>query len=78
MSSFPILPTLYATYSNPITEDRIERAAERLTNVVDAIYMDGPMTLEEYDAAMASIKAWVDRYFVIMKTNATNWPDNCA
>ena len=74
MSNFPILPTLYATPAKPITESRIERVVEQLTNVVDAVYMDGPMTHEEYETAMASIKAWADRYYVIMKTNATHWP----
>lgn len=53
--SLPMFPCLdYA----PITEDRIERAVERLVDCADAQFMAGKATQAQYDAWSRQLSAW--------------------
>ena len=50
----PIFPILY----NP-TEDRIERMAERMFDLGDAILMRGDATQEQYDAWASQLSRYI-------------------
>lgn len=42
----------------PVTEERVERAVERLFNSADAIFLKGGATQAQYDAWSARLAAW--------------------
>lgn len=42
-----------------LTEDEIERRAERIMNVIDRSYMRGEITAEMYDMLVKDIDQWV-------------------
>jgi len=56
----PIFPCLDYYY---ITEERIERAVERLVNRADRAYMDGKATQEQYDAWQRALNRWTDEQY---------------
>lgn len=51
----PLFPPVYA----PITEDRVERMAERMMDIGDAIFLRGDATQEQYDAWVAKLNKYV-------------------
>lgn len=53
----PIFPMLNAPY----TEERIERAVERLVDRADTAFMAGKATQEQYDAWNAALNKWANR-----------------
>jgi len=56
----PIFPNLgYAK----LTDDRIERAAERLVDRADALFMSGDTTLDQYDAWFKRLNEWIDEQY---------------
>jgi hypothetical protein len=56
----PIFPCLdYA----PLTDARIERAAERLVDRADALFMSGDATLDQYDAWFKRLNEWIDEQY---------------
>lgn len=59
----PIFPTIYASPSNPVTEDRIERTVERLTDCADRALMDGKATQEQYDRWNVALNNWTREYY---------------
>jgi hypothetical protein len=44
-----------------MTEEQIERIVEKRTDAIDARYMAGKLTTEEYNAAIADLDAWAER-----------------
>jgi len=50
----PIFPAIYG----PVTEERIERLAERLMDVGDAVLMRGEATQAQYDAWVKQLDAY--------------------
>lgn len=53
--NLPMFPCLdYA----PITEERIERAVERLVDAADAIFLKGGATQAQYDRWSRQLNAW--------------------
>ena len=58
----PLFPTLY-DYPNPITEERIERAVERIVDVADRQFTAGKATQEQYKVWNAALTEWADGYY---------------
>lgn len=58
----PIFPTIYASPSNPVTEDRIERTVERLTDYADKAFLSGKATQEEYERWIVALDDWAREY----------------
>jgi len=46
-----------------MTEHQIERAVERRIDTLDAAFLDGWYTQNEYDRHMAAIRAWADEQY---------------
>jgi hypothetical protein len=59
--NLPIFPTL-RDYPHPITEDRIERAVERLTDVADHLFMTGGVNQQQYDRWVIALENWANDY----------------
>lgn len=49
-----------------MTEDQIERAAERKFNALDARLMRGDLRQDEYDAESLRISEWCEKQYRIM------------
>lgn len=58
----PLFPTLY-DYPTPITEERIEQAVERITDVADRQFMAGKSTQKQYDCWTQALNRWADSYY---------------
>lgn len=46
-----------------MTEEQIERVVCSKTDRIDARYMAGKLTTEEYEAAMRELNVWADRQY---------------
>ncbi len=44
-----------------MTEDQIERRVETSTNAIDASFMAGRITQEQYDKQMRELAEWADK-----------------
>ena len=53
----PLFPALYG----PLSEERIERMVERLTDIGDAIFMRGDATCEQYAAWVKQLNRYADK-----------------
>lgn len=65
--NMPMLTTLYHWPSRPLTEDRIEREAERLMDKVDAMLMSGHCSQAQYDRWCKLHRQWIDRAYNELK-----------
>jgi hypothetical protein len=52
--------TAYLDTMRPLSADTIERIVERRTDKLDARYMTGEITTEQYESACDEINAWAD------------------
>lgn len=43
-----------------MTEDQVERRVERMVDLLDAAFMRGDFTQEEYDARMKAVDEWAE------------------
>lgn len=55
--NLPVFPALY-DWPSPITEERVERAAERLMDRADAALLAGEATQAQYEAWVTALDAW--------------------
>jgi uncharacterized membrane protein len=46
-----------------MTEDQIERKVERTTDFIDAQFMAGKLTQDEYDRKMRELSRWADSLY---------------
>ncbi len=58
----PMFPTLYSP-----SEDRIERAVERLTDVADKLFLNAKVTQAQYDAWMSALNRWSADYYDVAR-----------
>lgn len=49
-----------------MTEDQIECRVSRKVDALDARFMAGKMTQEEYDAAQKAISEWADKEYAFL------------
>lgn len=47
----------------PYTPEQIERAVERTTDRIDADFMRGKMTAEQYEIAIGELNDWADEQY---------------
>jgi hypothetical protein len=50
------------TVTGPITEDRIERAVERLVTAADRVFLAGGATQQQYDRWNVALDTWANEY----------------
>ena len=56
------LPMFPAFHEKP-SEERIERAVERLTDVADRLFLNGKVTQAQYDAWVSALNRWASDYY---------------
>ena len=66
--NMPMLTTFYHWPSHPLTEDRIEREAERLMDRADAMLMSGRCSQAQYNHWCMVHRQWIDRAYNELKT----------
>jgi hypothetical protein len=54
----------------PLTEDQIERRVETMMNHLDAVFVSGGMTQENYDKAVADLNRWSEAKYAERETFA--------
>lgn len=57
--SLPMFPALYGD----VSEERIERAVERIIDVADHVFLNGGATQAQYDAWMRALDAWATKLY---------------
>ena len=65
----PMFPSLYGR----VTEDRIERAVERLYDCADALLMSSKVSQAQYDAWSKAVSDWAEREYRSAFQRAYGW-----
>jgi hypothetical protein len=55
----------FPDYSTPVTEDRLERSVQHLTNWADKLLMNNKVSQEEYDNWYKAMRAWADNVRIL-------------
>jgi hypothetical protein len=60
MFEYPFGPhmPIFLAFDGPVTEDRFERAVERLCDCADAAYLAGNATAEQYEGWYKALVGW--------------------
>lgn len=73
----PMFPVLYHRPDYPLSEDRIEREAERLIDRADAAFLAGRATQEQYDLWNIALNRWTREHYAYLRARqevaATGW-----